>query len=110
MIKLTDRLITLLVKARKIESLLTQVEKEMDGITVEDLDLVELLPTLTEREMEILNLMVQGKTFAQLPKTLGVSLKTIEAHRWNIRKKLKLKSSKDIERIVLPWMQKKKHK
>lgn len=107
MIQLTEKLTDLLCRARKIEALLVEVSKAMDGITARDLELAELLPTLTERELEILTLMTKGMELSDLPKILGTSLRTVQAHRWNIQKKLKLKSSKDINQIVIPWMQKK---
>jgi DNA-binding NarL/FixJ family response regulator len=49
--------------------------------------------TLTEREMEIINLIKQGQSSKEISDTLGISLKTVEAHRHNILKKLKLKNA-----------------
>jgi DNA-binding NarL/FixJ family response regulator len=48
---------------------------------------------LTEREMEIINLIKQGQSSKEISDTLGISLKTVEAHRHNILKKLKLKNA-----------------
>lgn len=108
MIKLSERLTDLLCRARKIEALLIQVEKEMDGITSRDIELADLIQTLTPKELEILTLMTQGKKYSQIAGILGVSQNTLDAHRWNIRQRLKLTTSKDITRIVIPFMQKQK--
>lgn len=43
---------------------------------------------LTEREREVLRLIAQGATSKEIGKQLGISSKTAEAHRNNIKKKL----------------------
>jgi DNA-binding CsgD family transcriptional regulator len=43
---------------------------------------------LTEREREVLKLIAQGSTSKEIGKELGISSKTAEAHRNNIKKKL----------------------
>ncbi len=45
---------------------------------------------LTSREVEVLQLLAEGKSTKQTASTLGVSIKTIEAHRQNIMKKLNI--------------------
>ncbi len=45
---------------------------------------------LTAREVEVLQLLVEGKSTKQTASTLGISIKTIEAHRKNIMKKLNI--------------------
>ena len=48
---------------------------------------------LTEREIQIINLIKEGSLPKRLPGVLSISLKTVEVHRHNILKKLKLKNS-----------------
>ncbi|MEW6730023.1 MAG: helix-turn-helix transcriptional regulator [Acidobacteriota bacterium] len=43
---------------------------------------------LTERECEVLRLIAQGATSREIGQQLGISPKTAEAHRNNIKKKL----------------------
>lgn len=107
MIKLVERFTNILCRVRKIEMLAGQIENEMESISERDFELASLIHKLAPREIEILTLMTNGKKYSDLAKILGVSQKTIEAHRWNIRQKLKLNSSKDIARIVIPWMKEK---
>jgi DNA-binding NarL/FixJ family response regulator len=49
--------------------------------------------SVTEREMEIINLIKKGNSSKEISNTLNISLKTVEVHRHNILKKLKLKNS-----------------
>jgi DNA-binding NarL/FixJ family response regulator len=49
--------------------------------------------SVTEREMEIINLIKKGNSSKEISTFLNISLKTVEVHRHNILKKLKLKNS-----------------
>lgn len=49
--------------------------------------------SVTEREMEIINLIKKGNSSREISNALNISLKTVEVHRHNILKKLKLKNS-----------------
>jgi len=54
---------------------------------------VARINSVTEREMEIINLIKKGNSSREISNTLNISLKTVEVHRHNILKKLKLKNS-----------------
>ncbi|QYJ86671.1 LuxR C-terminal-related transcriptional regulator [Shewanella mesophila] len=56
----------------------------------ETLQLKQNLAKLTEREHQVLELLVQGKTNKQISEALFLSLRTIEVHRSNVMKKLKV--------------------
>jgi two-component system response regulator NreC len=43
---------------------------------------------LTEREREVMKLLAEGRTVREAASALGVSLKTIEAHKFNLMRKL----------------------
>lgn len=45
------------------------------------------LKGLTEREQEVLNLLLSGKTNKDVARNLGISPRTVEAHRANIMSK-----------------------
>lgn len=51
---------------------------------------------LTYREREVLALLAKGKRNAAIASLLGVSVRTIEAHRFNIMEKLELQSFADL--------------
>ena len=48
---------------------------------------------LSKREHEIGMLITQGRTSREIAAVLGIALKTVEVHRYNILKKLKLGNS-----------------
>jgi len=56
---------------------------------------------ITKREAEILNLIVQGYTSAEIAKKLFISSRTVETHRCNLMGKLKLKNTAELVRFAL---------
>ncbi len=56
--------------------------------------------TLTEREIEVINLIKQGHSSKEISIRLEISLKTVEVHRHNILKKLKLKNSASLVNFI----------
>lgn len=49
--------------------------------------------SLTDREVQIINFIKQGDSSKEIADTLDISLKTVEVHRHNILKKLRLKNT-----------------
>lgn len=56
--------------------------------------------TLTEREIEILGLIVQGYTNREMGDALNISVRTVETHRSNLMEKLNLHSRVDLVRYA----------
>lgn len=52
--------------------------------------------TLTSRELEVLKLLAEGKTNRQVGAALDVSVRTVEAHRASLMRKLDLRSLSDL--------------
>lgn len=68
----------------------------------EDLDFVEdSLSRITEREREVLEMLVQGMSSREIAGELGVSTKTIEAHRARINDKMRSDDLAHLVRMVL---------
>jgi DNA-binding NarL/FixJ family response regulator len=62
----------------------------------------EIAPAaVTVREREIVQLIAEGQSNKEAAATLGVSVKTIEAHRANIMRKLRLRSVSDLVRYAI---------
>jgi len=63
------------------------------------------LAGLTDREFEIMHLIALGLGTREISEKLNRSIKTIEAHRANLRNKLKLKNSRDLIRFAIHHME-----
>lgn len=59
------------------------------------------LPRLTAREREIVQLLAEGKSNKEVATALGISVKTVDAHRANIMHKLNLHSVTDLVRYAI---------
>jgi len=57
--------------------------------------------SLTEREMQVLRLVVEGLSNKEIARTLVISPKTASVHRTNIMSKLKVRNSADLVRYVM---------
>jgi len=64
-------------------------------------------PDLTSREEEVLKMIAWGYSNKEIASDLGVSVKTVEAHKANMSKKLGFSSRVDIVRfaVVRGWLQ-----
>src|SRR5712664_458341 len=60
---------------------------------------------LSDRELEILELIGKGHEVRQIAKLLHLSPKTVETHRAHIKDKLDLKNSREVARFALQWLQ-----
>jgi DNA-binding NarL/FixJ family response regulator len=56
---------------------------------------------ITPREREIIQLLAEGHSNKEAATRLGISVKTIEAHRANIMRKLRLRSVSDLVRYAI---------
>lgn len=59
---------------------------------------------LSDRELEILQLIGDGMTVREIAGQLKISLKTVETHRANIRDKLNLSNSRELAHFALLWV------
>jgi DNA-binding NarL/FixJ family response regulator len=62
------------------------------------------LAGISEREFEILHLIGLGFGTRQIAEKLNRSIKTIESHRANLKEKLHLKSSRDLVRFAIQYL------
>ncbi|CAN5434260.1 response regulator transcription factor [soil metagenome] len=59
---------------------------------------------LTDRELEILQLLGEGRELAQIAQELHISGKTVEAHRAHIKEKLDFKNAREVARFAVTWV------
>ena len=65
---------------------------------------VDAVERLSDRELEILELIGKGHEVRQIAKLLRLSPKTVETHRAHIKDKLDLKNSREVARFALQWL------
>ncbi|HKP97286.1 MAG TPA: response regulator transcription factor [Fibrobacteria bacterium] len=61
------------------------------------------LRQLSDRELEIFNLMGNGRRIKEIAENLGISTKTVETHCAHLRKKLNLKGSVELMQFAIRW-------
>lgn len=59
---------------------------------------------LSDRELQVFEMIGQGQTTKQIAQSLQLSHKTIEAHREKIKAKLNLKNSSELSRHATQWV------
>jgi RNA polymerase sigma factor (sigma-70 family) len=59
--------------------------------------------SLTPREREVMDLVVEGKLTKQIALELGISAKTVEVHRSHVTKKMHVDSVAQLVRLVLEF-------
>lgn len=64
-------------------------------------DVTSSYDMLTDREREVLQLIADGLTNAEVSKRLFISSRTVESHRASLKKKLKLKNEAEIVRYAV---------
>lgn len=63
------------------------------------------METLTDRELEVFEFVGRGLGTRQIAETLHLSVKTIETHRRNIKRKLKLPDATTLMQHAIHWVQ-----
>jgi DNA-binding NarL/FixJ family response regulator len=64
-----------------------------------------LMSFFSERELEVFEYLGQGLTVRQIADKLHRSVKTVEAHRENIKKKLRLTNTTELLRNAIHWVE-----
>ena len=62
------------------------------------------IDALSNRELEVFELIGRGQTRSQLAKNLHLSIKTIETHQENIKKKLNLRTNQELVCRAVQWV------
>jgi len=56
---------------------------------------------LTTRELQVMQLLAEGKANKAVANAMQISVKTVEAHRSNINRKLSIKTTSDLVRYAV---------
>ena len=66
-------------------------------------DLSERIDSLTERELEIMGLMIQDHTNEEIAAELNLSVRTVNAHKGNIMRKVGAKTTSGLIKLALDY-------
>ena len=80
-------------------------ERQRDS-AAQKADVKKRMALLTPRETEVLHLVVDGMSNKMIAAALGVSQKTVEAHRAKVMDKLQARSLSHLVRMTLPFIEK----
>ena len=88
-----EEMVTAILEVKKGNTFICAEMKELISESNDDPTVVSGIDLLTEREMDVINLIKQGSLSKEISHKLKISIKTVEVHRHNILKKLKLKNA-----------------
>lgn len=77
-----------------------EIKNNISELILEENRDVPNVNALTEREIQIINLIKEGLSSKEIATHLAISLKTVEVHRHNVLKKLKLKNSASLVNFI----------
>ena len=77
-----------------------EIKNNISELILEENKDVPNVNALTEREIQIINLIKEGQSSKEIASTLNISLKTVEVHRHNVLKKLKLKNAASLVNFI----------
>lgn len=83
-----------------IESCMKQ-DRAAAAKRAESASMLQRLDSLTQREREVLNLIVAGKLNKQIADALAISIKTVEVHRSRVMEKMGASSVAELVQFVL---------
>jgi len=83
------------MRDRLLESVFTQPREEE----------VPSVDRLSDRELEVLDLIGQGYGAAEVAKVLNLSVKTVNAYRDHIKEKLCIQGAGELRRFAVKWVQ-----
>ncbi|MFY9905790.1 MAG: response regulator transcription factor [Terriglobales bacterium] len=92
---------------RGIRSLSPQIQTKIQSSLGNDATLRTATPvpmrrnSLTRREREVMKLLAEGNTVKQAAAVLGVSLKTVEAHKFNLMRKLDIHNKAQLVTVAI---------
>jgi DNA-binding NarL/FixJ family response regulator len=77
-----------------------EIKNNISELILEENKDVPNVNALTEREIQIINLIKEGQSSKEIASALNISLKTVEVHRHNVLKKLKLKNAASLVNFI----------
>ncbi|TGK02542.1 DNA-binding response regulator [Leptospira langatensis] len=103
-----------ILKSESMQNILESIKKVLNGEKVFPNQAEPLVPKsdflanvhgkiklLTKRELEILELLANGKMNREIGEEFGISIRTVESHRGEIMRKLQIKNAVELGQIII---------
>ncbi|AUH74291.1 response regulator transcription factor [Legionella sainthelensi] len=84
-----------------LESINNCLKKNQNNILEIDFEFHKRLDSLTKREKQIMDLVIEGKLNKQIAYELDISISTVEVHRANVMKKMNTKTLAELVKVNL---------
>ena len=78
----------------RLDSFMLGVQKQTIGVAMRR-------STLTQRESQVMKLLAEGNAAKQVATVLGVSVKTVEAHKFNLMRKLDVHNKAQLVTVAI---------
>ncbi len=95
----------LYVSERLKTFLFSQLDPEPVADAADNTGVVNPIKKLTNRELQVIELIGQGKDNREISSTMNIRLKTVEAYRFRIKEKLNLRHSTELIQFAIHWLQ-----
>ena len=95
----TDRLFAML-KPTSQRNLINAVRLHLRSHLMDDCDLAHCFPTLTKSEVDVCNLILQGKKRGEICRILDKTEKNVDVVRTHVRKKLNVPTDQDLHKFL----------
>ncbi len=79
------------------------IVRRLGGI-IPDGQVISLVKQLSDRELEVFQLIGDGFATYEIANRLHISMKTIASHRENIKRKLNLRDGEQLARFAIHWL------
>jgi two-component system response regulator DctR len=83
----------------RIEQALAASRAELEAMQAQNL-VVRALAELTDRERDVMRLVIDGKPNKQVANALGISVRTVEVHRARVFDKMNVKSAVELANLL----------
>jgi len=99
-----------LVAIRRVVAGEVYLSEKMTSVLLKSLSTTEvesisrLVDRLTDRELEVLNLLGRGYTAREIADTLQVGVATIDTYRVKIKEKMNLRNATELQRFAIGWV------
>jgi DNA-binding NarL/FixJ family response regulator len=81
--------------------MLLRQDLSMLGVQKQTIGVAMRRSTLTQRESQVMKLLAEGNAAKQVATVLGVSVKTVEAHKFNLMRKLDVHNKAQLVTVAI---------